>query len=74
MEEDNPPKKSATDEEIEQLVAETLLINAIKRRQMVYIEMCEPLGRSIEPDQHPGIERASTIECLSPLTTNSVEQ
>ena len=33
MEQKQPKKKSATDEEIEQLVAERLLINAIKRRQ-----------------------------------------
>lgn len=33
MEENNPLKKSATDEEIQELVAERLLINAIKRRQ-----------------------------------------
>ena len=33
MEQNNLPKKSATDEEIQELVAERLLINAIKRRQ-----------------------------------------
>ena len=33
MEQQQQPKKSATDEEIQELVSERLLINAIKRRQ-----------------------------------------
>ena len=42
MEQNSNPKKSATDEEIQELVAERLLINAIKRRQAQQQEQSPP--------------------------------
>lgn len=54
MEENNPPKKSATDEEIQELVAERLLINAIKRRQQVCAESSKDEDSNI--DLLPGAE------------------
>ena len=42
MEQKQQPKKSATDEEIQELVSERLLINAIKRRQAKQSEQKTP--------------------------------
>lgn len=50
---ETPVATSATEEEIDQLIAETLLINAIKRRQGIGIERGRLGCQRPESEQHP---------------------